>query len=121
MFSFKDLQRGTATAPVESQIEAARTIAEGIKKWRESELIGLTDIQQKAFDFVKDHIHEKSYPPTLRELKDYMGYGAIGSVQCLVEALRRKGYLVTPDKQIARALVPAKRPTYIEEAIDEAE
>ena len=121
MFSFKDLQRGTATAPVESQIEAARTIAEGIKKWKESDLKGLTDIQQKAFDFVKDHIHEKSYPPTLRELKDYMGYGAIGSVQCLVEALRRKGYLVTPDKQIARALVPAKRQTYIEEAIDEAE
>ncbi len=38
MFSFKDLQRGTATAPVRSQIEAARTIAKGIKKWRASEL-----------------------------------------------------------------------------------
>lgn len=106
MFSFKDLQRGTATTPVESQIEAARTIAKGIKKWRESELKNLTDIQQKAYDFVKVHLYEKGYPPTLRELRDYMGYGCIASAQDLVAALRRKGYLLTPDKQIARALVP---------------
>ena len=74
---------------------------------------GLTKIQQKAYDFIKDHISEKGYPPTHRELKDYMGYGAIASVQCLVEALRRKGFLVTPDKHIARGLVPVKFPEII--------
>lgn len=121
MFTFKDLQRGTATAPVESQIEAARTIAEGMKKWKESELKGLTDIQQKAFNFVKDHLYSKGYSPTIRELQEYMGYSALASAQGLVEALRRKGFLITPDRQIARSLVPAKRPTYSGEAINEAE
>ena len=34
-----------------------------------------------------------------------MGYSAIGSAQDLVAALRRKGFLHTPDKQSARSLV----------------
>ena len=43
MFSFKDLQRGTATAPVESQVGAARKIADAVKKWREQDVKNLTE------------------------------------------------------------------------------
>jgi len=106
MFSFKDLQRGTATAPVESQVGAARKIADAVKKWREQDVKNLTETQQKAFDFVQDHLYGKGYPPTIRELKEHMGYSAIGSARDLVAALRRKGFLITPDRPIARSLVP---------------
>ena len=67
----------------------------------------LTKIQQRAFDFVKDHLQQKGYPPTIKELQDHMGYSAIGSAQCMVAVLRKKGFLVVPDRRIARSLVPA--------------
>ena len=87
-------------------VGAARKIADAVKKWREQDVKNLTETQQKAFDFVQDHLYGKGYPPTIRELKEHMGYSAIGSARDLVAALRRKGLLITPDKPIARALVP---------------
>jgi len=115
MFSFKDLQRGTATAPVESQVEAARKIADAVKKWREQDVKNLTETQQKAFDFVKNYLYCKGYPPTIRELQEYMGYSAVGSAQDLVAVLRRKKFLITPERQIARSLVPVNYSMLIEE------
>lgn len=64
----------------------------------------LTQIQEKALNYILDHSQRKGAAPTLRELCDFMGYRAIGSAQDLVRALRKKGYLVKPDRQKARAL-----------------
>lgn len=65
----------------------------------------LTKIQAKALDFIRSSLERTGTAPTLRELCAYMGYSAIGSAQDLVAALRRKGFLHTPDKQSARSLV----------------
>tara|TARA_Y100000991_G_scaffold208086_1_gene186755 strand:- start:1070 stop:1759 length:690 start_codon:yes stop_codon:yes gene_type:complete len=65
----------------------------------------LTKIQAKALDFIRTSLERSGTAPTLRELCAYMGYSAIGSAQDLVAALRRKGFLLTPDKQSARSLV----------------
>lgn len=65
----------------------------------------LTKIQAKALDFIKSSLDRTGTAPTLRELCSFMGYSAIGSAQDLVAALRRKGFLHTPDKQSARSLV----------------
>ena len=64
----------------------------------------LTKIQEKALSFIFDHSRKTGAAPTLRELCDYMGYKAVGSAQDLVRALRKKEFLVQPDKQKARAL-----------------
>lgn len=64
----------------------------------------LTATQSKALTFIRSATHKNGVPPTLRELCEYMGYSAIGSAQDLVNALRRKGYLENPDKQVARSL-----------------
>lgn len=65
----------------------------------------LTKIQSKALEFIRTSLERTGTSPTLRELCSYMGYSAIGSAQDLVAALRRKGFLHTPEKQSARSLV----------------
>lgn len=65
----------------------------------------LTKIQAKALEFIRSSLERSGTAPTLRELCAYMGYSAIGSAQDLVAALRRKGFLHTPDKQSARSLI----------------
>ena len=65
----------------------------------------LTKIQGKALEFIRTSLERSGTAPTLRELCAFMGYSAIGSAQDLVAALRRKGFLHTPDKQSARSLV----------------
>lgn len=65
----------------------------------------LTQIQEKALDFIRSSLERTGTSPTLRELCAYMGYSAIGSAQDLVAALRRKGFLQTPQKQSARSLI----------------
>ncbi len=64
----------------------------------------LTATQSKALTFIRVSSHKTGMPPSLRELCEHMGYSAIGSAQDLVNALRRKGYLESPDKQSARSL-----------------
>ena len=65
----------------------------------------LTKIQAKALEFIRSSLERSGTAPTLRELCAYMEYSAIGSAQDLVAALRRKGFLHTPDKQSARSLI----------------
>ena len=65
----------------------------------------LTKIQAKALEFIRTSLERTGTSPTLRELCAYMGYSAIGSAQDLVAALRRKGFLHTPQKQSARSLI----------------
>ncbi len=65
----------------------------------------LTKIQRKALEFIRTAIESSGTSPTLRELCAFMGYSAIGSAQDLVAALRKKGFLQTPNKQSARSLV----------------
>lgn|GEM_PF-720420 len=65
----------------------------------------LTKIQAKALEFIRSSLERSGTAPTLRELCAFMSYSAIGSAQDLVAALRRKGFLHTPDKQSARSLV----------------
>ena len=65
----------------------------------------LTKIQLKALDFIRTSVERSGTAPTLRELCSYMGYSAIGSAQDLVSALRRKGFLHTPERQSARSLI----------------
>lgn len=65
----------------------------------------LTKIQEKALNFIKASAAQTGTAPTLRELCSHMGYSAIGSAQDLVSALRKKGFLYTPDRQAARSLI----------------
>jgi repressor LexA len=53
----------------------------------------LTPIQQKVFDFLKDFLGEKGFPPTLREIASHFGLRGPKGPQKTLNILERKGYI----------------------------
>ena len=64
---------------------------------------GLTARQEQTLDFIKKSIEERGYPPTLREIGEYMGIRSTNGVNDHLRALERKGYLRREDMK-SRAL-----------------
>ena len=53
----------------------------------------LTPTQEKVFDFLKDFLREKGFPPTLREIASHFGLGGPKAPQKTLTILERKGYI----------------------------
>jgi repressor LexA len=76
---------------------------------------GLTKRQEQTLDFIRKSILERGYPPTLREIGEYMGIRSTNGVNDHLRALERKGYLRREDMK-SRALklmedsIPANSP-----------
>lgn len=64
---------------------------------------GLTKRQEQTLDFIRQSIEERGYPPTLREIGEYMGIRSTNGVNDHLRALERKGYLRREDMK-SRAL-----------------
>ena len=54
---------------------------------------GLTPVQEKVFSFLKDHLQEKGFPPTLREIASHFGLQGPKAPQKTLNILERKGYV----------------------------
>jgi repressor LexA len=54
---------------------------------------GLTPVQEKVFNFLKDHLREKGFPPTLREIASHFGLQGPKAPQKTLNILERKGYI----------------------------
>jgi repressor LexA len=64
---------------------------------------GLTKRQAQTLDYIRQSIEERGYPPTLREIGEYMGIRSTNGVNDHLRALERKGYLTREDMK-SRAL-----------------
>lgn len=53
----------------------------------------LTKAQKRVLDFILQHIGQKGYPPTVREVARTFGYRSPLSAKQHIDALVRKGYL----------------------------
>lgn len=53
----------------------------------------LTNRQQQVLDFIRSHIGEFGYPPTLREIGFHMKMSSTNGVNDKLLALEKKGYL----------------------------
>jgi len=53
----------------------------------------LTRRQQQVLDFIRTHLEEYSYPPTLREIAAHLGINGTLGVSKHLDALERKGLL----------------------------
>jgi len=53
----------------------------------------LTLKQREVFDFLKEYLKKKGYPPTLREIASHFGLKGPRSPQKTISILERKGYL----------------------------
>src|SRR3982074_426983 len=66
---------------------------------------GLTQRQQMVLHCIRQSIHDRGYPPTLREIGARMGIRSTNGVNDHLRALERKGYLTREDMK-SRALRP---------------
>jgi repressor LexA len=64
---------------------------------------GLTKRQEQTLDYIRLSIEQRGYPPTLREIGEYMGIRSTNGVNDHLRALERKGYLRREDMK-SRAL-----------------
>jgi len=74
----------------------------------------LTDTQRRIFDFVREQLLSGHSAPSLRELCDKFGWSSSRAAACHIEAIVRKGWLITePGKarslRLARAMKSAVR------------
>ncbi len=54
---------------------------------------GLTETQERVFNFLKDYLGEKGFPPTLREIASHFGLRGPKAPQKTLNILERKGYI----------------------------
>jgi repressor LexA len=64
---------------------------------------GLTKRQEQTLDYIRQSIEQRGYPPTLREIGEFMGIRSTNGVNDHLRALERKGYLRREDMK-SRAL-----------------
>ncbi len=69
----------------------------------------LTSRQQQVLDFITEHIDHNGYPPTLREISQYLGTSGTVSALHHLEALERKGY-IRREPGSSRGIVPIREP-----------
>ena len=67
----------------------------------------LTERQRKVLDFIQSAISEQGYPPTLREIGNFMSIRSTNGVNDHLRALERKGYLTRVDMK-SRTLRPTQ-------------
>ncbi len=65
----------------------------------------LTERQRKVLDYILSAIDENGYPPTLREIGNFMGIRSTNGVNDHLRALERKGFLTREDMK-SRTLRP---------------
>jgi len=54
---------------------------------------GLTSKQKAILNFIRDHIKDRSAPPTIREIGVHFGITSTNGVRCHLTALENKGYI----------------------------
>ena len=68
-----------------------------------------TKKQQAVLEFIKAHLIEKGFPPTVREIAAHFGFASPLSAQLHITALIKKGFLKkTPFKQRSIEIIGLK-------------
>lgn len=69
-----------------------------------------------ALDFIRDHIAERGYPPSRREIAEHVGLQSASGGQAVIERLVRDG-LIEVDRTITRG-IRIKSSVLIDKAVE---
>ena len=64
----------------------------------------LTDRQKEVYQFIRDSIRTRGYPPTVREIGARFDISSHNGVMCHLKALEKKG-LIVREKNMSRAII----------------
>ena len=63
----------------------------------------MTDRQQEIYNFSRDHIEDKGWPPSIREIGNHMGIATTNGVTCHLRPMEKKGWIEC-EPQMARCI-----------------
>lgn len=63
-----------------------------------SEQIALTDKQELIYNYIRNHIEDKGFPPAIRDICDAFSISSPNGVMCHLKALQKKGYIHRVEK-----------------------
>ena len=66
----------------------------------------MTKCQKKVYDAIVEHMLEKGYPPSVRELCEMTGLKSTGSVHSHISHLEQNGYIKTANGAPRTITVP---------------
>lgn len=75
-------------------------------------MYGVTKRQWEVLDFLRSFIGREGYSPSYRQIQSYFGFSSIGTVQKHLQALKRKGLIVSEtgsSRSISLKSVPTDR------------
>jgi repressor LexA len=64
-----------------------------------SEHAVLTDKQELIYNFIRNHIEDKGFPPAIRDICDAFSISSPNGVMCHLKALQKKGYINRVEKR----------------------
>jgi repressor LexA len=64
--------------------------------------------QEKILKFIREFLDDRQMPPTLREIQDHMGFGAIGTVQYHIKNLAEAG-MIDVKPRLSRGITLTQR------------
>ena len=64
----------------------------------------MTDRQRRVYDFIRGHIEDKGWPPTIREIGNHMGIASPNGVYAHLKAMEKKGWIEFGGKQMSRCI-----------------
>ncbi len=64
----------------------------------------LSGRQQEAYNFIKTHIEDNGWPPTVRETMAHMGITSPNGVMCHFKALEKKGHIEFGGAHMSRCI-----------------
>ena len=75
-----------------------------------ADLNALTSRQKEIYEFIREMIQVRGFPPTVREIGDQFGIKSPNGVMCHLKALQKKG-LIHRDQRMSRAIQLLDEPT----------
>ena len=64
----------------------------------------LSDRQRKVYDFIKSHIEDNGWPPTIREIGQHMGISSPNGVMAHLKALKKKAWIEFGEAHMSRCI-----------------
>jgi repressor LexA len=69
----------------------------------------LTARQTQVLEFIRSHLKDRGYGPTIRDIGAALNITSPNGVVCHLKALRKKGFLTQPAAKTARCIVPTEK------------
>ncbi|AEX86322.1 SOS response transcriptional repressor, RecA-mediated autopeptidase [Marinitoga piezophila KA3] len=75
---------------------------------------GLTEKQKRIYEYINFYINVKGYPPSMREIAEYLNLKSVSTVYSQLKSLEKKGYIELSGKSRGINILKNEKSGFIE-------